>query len=125
MSFVLDFKFLFDTIKQQNICSSAFKEHIAIHDDAQRGFHISLPRKENVEQIMLNQKSEIMIDLIDVISSSSEVHFIDSSYSVMIWCLQHTYKMFTDIPMFLHNSRRPGRMIEIYTHNLPSNWRVV
>jgi hypothetical protein len=94
---------------------------IMCHDDPQRGF--SLPVGGSV--FKCNQKSAVMMDLLGLFHGAKEFHFIDSSYSVMIWCCQHKYNWFKDKKICLHNSCRGGRDISIYTHRLPGNWQVV
>ena len=94
-------------------------DYVAIHDDPQRGFSINLGNS-----VKLNGISPIMIDMIDTINNAKEIHLIDSSYSVLIWFLNHVYNLCKQ-PTFLHNSKRPGRDIGIYTYKLPSNWKVI
>ena len=99
---------------------------LVYHDDSSRGIMIDQQYfSSDLEHIQLNSLSSTMIELIMVCTEASEIHVIDSSYSVMFWLIQHTYGLFCDVPVFLHAIARPGRDTTIYTHNLPSNWRVV
>ena len=95
---------------------------VICHDDPQRGFTV---HAEGKNVFKCNQKSEIMMDLLSVFKGANEFHFIDSSYSVLIWCCQHKYNWFKDKKIVLHNSCRGGRDIGIYTHRLPKNWQIV
>lgn len=102
----------------------SYKEEIydvMCHDDPQRGFSLSV----GGSVFKCNQKSAVMMDLLHLFHKAKEFHFIDSSYSVMIWCCQHKYNWFKDKKIVLHNSCRGGRDISIYTYRLPSNWQIV
>lgn len=103
------------------------QEYIIYHDDPYRNININKNYfSKNINlYINLNQKSEIMIDCIDLIKNAKEIHIIDSNYSVLIWLLCHKYNLFKNIPIYLHNYSRPGREINIYTHNLPKNWKII
>ena len=123
-SYILVTRFILPEIKQINY-QKDLSNYIVIHDDDKRNICINrglLPVDFPI--INLNGISSNMIDTVNTIVNSSEIHFIDSNYSVMIWCIQHKYKLIKN-KCFLHNSSRPGRDISIYTHNLPSNWYIV
>lgn len=103
-------------------------KYVVIHDDEQRNLRLNrslIDTTKFIRVIQLNGISPIMIDTINLLKGASEIHFIDSNYSVMIWNLQHKYGYFKDAKIVLHNSSRPGRDISIYTHNLPKNWIIV
>jgi hypothetical protein len=103
------------------------KEYIIYHDDPYRNIHINknyFSKSINL-YINLNQKSEIMIDCIELIKNAKEIHIVDSNYSVLIWLLCHKYNFCRNIPIYLHTYPRPGRELNIYTHNLPKNWKLI
>lgn len=127
---ILISRFILPTVTQKELRNFSLNDnqYVVIHDDINRNLPLNLnivhSRNQNCSIFQLNGASSIMIDCIDIILHSKETHVIDSSYSVMIWCIQHKYNLFKH-NCILHNSSRPGRDITIYTHNLPKNWLIV
>ncbi len=99
-----------------------------VHDDPQRNLNVQIMHINESRVYRVNGRSKMMIDMLSTMNNVKEIHMIDSSYSVMLWCVQHKYGkngLFDSADVYLHNSSRPGREITIYTHNMHRNWRVV
>ncbi len=97
-------------------------DYVTLHDDAQRGFLISKPRFNFVQ---LNQLSKTMIDVVDILQHSKEIHLIDSNYSVMVHLMSFHDQMISRTPKFLHASSRGNRDIGIYSDPAPNLWTVI
>jgi hypothetical protein len=102
------------------------KEYILAHDDPGRNFVIpSTNFNQNIAKIDLNMRSEIMIDMLTAIENAKELHFIDSSYSVLIYLLSFSNEKIRSIPKYLYGLNRVNRDIGIYSDPKASNWTQV
>jgi hypothetical protein len=64
-----------------------------------------------------------MIDQIKILENAKEIHFIDSSYSVMIYFLSLTNEKIKNIPKYFHYYVRKNSMI--YENPTPNNWNIL
>jgi hypothetical protein len=117
-----------DIYKQEeaysNVINRIGKEYIVVHDDPERGMSISLSNN-NFPRYDLNKKSNDLIDQIKILENAKEIHFIDSSYSVLTYFLSFKNYKIENIPKFLHTYVRGARDVGIYTNPTPKNWRVL
>jgi hypothetical protein len=102
------------------------KEYFLVHDDSTRNFEIpeNLFNK-NIHRINLNMKSEIMIDMLKIIENAKELHFIDSSYSVLIYLLSFSNPKIRSIPKYLYTLNRESRDTGIYSLPNAENWHLI
>jgi len=99
-------------------------DYIAVHDDPNRRLYINKSFiKNNIYE--LNNSSIYMIDQIEILKNAKEIHFIDSSYSVMIYFLSFLSEKISNIPKFLHEYVTPNRDTLIYTNPIPKNWNII
>ena len=98
--------------------------YILVHEDNDRNLKINKDKikNKNLPIINLNKISNIFVDFIKIIKNASEIHLIDSSWSVFIYLLN--YKDIKDIPIFLNESyfKLKGRDTNIYKNPSFSNW---
>ena len=117
--------FQYDNLKVTNKSS----KFIVVHDDVKRNLKISFLLKFwkyfFINKYRLNGVSQNMIDQIKILENAEEIHFIDSSYSVMIYFLSFQNERIKQIPKFLHTLNRTERDINIYLNPTPSNWTVL
>ena len=102
------------------------KDYIVLHDDSQRGINIDkskLPNDIYVHQ--LNDGSKTMVDQIKILENSKEIHFIDSSYSVLIYFLSLTNEKIKQIPKYFHYYANPREGHTIYENPIPENWQIL
>ena len=100
------------------------KEYIVIHDDPERSLFIDknkLPQNYYTHQ--LNGSSKNMVDQIKILENAKELHFIDSSYSVLIYFLSLTNEKIKNIPKYFHFYARKNGMI--YENPTPNNWNIL
>lgn len=106
----------------QNYTELNGSEYSVIHEDHKR--HIIIDRiyikTENIYN--LDSKSKIFLDQIGIIENASELHFIDSSYSVLIYFLSFYSEKIKNIPKYLHLYTRNSRDYNIYKNPTPENW---
>lgn len=108
-----------------NLRSQIGEDYIVTHNDDIRGYSFSLDSK-GLPIYNLNLKSDILIDQLAIIENAKELHFIDSSYSVLIYLMTFHSPKIAQIPKFLHASCRPSnRDVGIYKNPTPPNWYVV
>lgn len=102
------------------------KDYIVVHNDDVRGYTLRGLDKKQLPIYNLNLKSETLIDQLAIIENAKELHFIDSSYSVLIYLMSFHNAKIAGIPKYLHKASRPSnRDIAIYTQPTPSNWHVI
>jgi len=70
----------------------------------------------------LNGVSDMMLDQITILENAKEIHFIDSSYSVLIYFLSFHNEKIRNIPKYLHKYAMHGRDMGIYENKKPDNW---
>lgn len=100
------------------------EDYIVLHDDFQRGLIIDQTRINNTFHIhQLNGCSNTMVDQISILENAKELHFIDSSYSVMIYFLSLTNEKIKQIPKYFHYYARKNGMI--YENPTPENWYIL
>jgi hypothetical protein len=102
------------------------KDYIVLHDDSQRGINIDkskIPNDIYVHQ--LNDSSKTMVDQIKILENSKEIHFIDSSYSVLIYFLSLTNEKIKQIPKYFHYYANPREGHTIYENPIPENWQIL
>ena len=100
-------------------------KYIVIHDDFKRGLGISFLKTLKhffKKKYRLNGVSNNMVDQIRILENAEEIHFIDSSYSVMIYFLSFHNEKIKNIPKYLHTLNREDRDINIYLNPVPLNW---
>lgn len=100
------------------------EEYIVIHDDPERSLLIDrdkLPKNFHIYQ--LNGSSQTMVDQIKILENAKELHFIDSSYSVLIYFLSLTNEKIKSIPKYFHYYARRNGMI--YENPTPDNWIIL
>lgn len=105
--------------------SSINSKYIVIHDDVKRGLGISffkIWRHFFKKKYRLNGISTNMVDQIRILENANEIHFIDSSYSVMIYFLSFHNEKIKNVPKYLHTLNRQDRDINIYLNPPPLNW---
>lgn len=125
-----DFSIYFDESKNdsayRDIVSSIGKDYLVIHDDISRGLLLcdDVLEKE-VPIVNLNMRSETLIDQIGILENSRQLHFIDSSYAVLIYFMSFHNDKIKNIPKFLHVDRYRQRDIGIYKYPTPDNWSIV
>jgi hypothetical protein len=104
------------------------KDYILIHEDIDRNILIDRNKidknkiKKNIPIINLNNISIYFVDYTKIILNSSEIHLIDSSWSVFIYLLSHT--MCKNIPIYINetDTKRRGRTTNIYKNPTFNNW---
>jgi hypothetical protein len=100
------------------------KKYILIHEDDTRNLKINRTKINNktLPIINLNKISDTFVDYTKIIKNASEIHLIDSSWSVFIYLL--SYKDIKDKPIFLNESyfKLKGRDTNIYKNPTFSNW---
>jgi len=113
------------SINKENINKNIpIDEYIVIHDDSNRGLYINKNKiSGNIYQ--LNDSSIYMIDQISILENAKEIHFIDSSYSVMIYFLSFFSDKIANMPKYLHEYVTPNRDTLIYTNPVPPNWNII
>jgi hypothetical protein len=101
-------------------------EYIACHEDVQRNIFLKKDRlSKNMFYYNLDKKSNLLTDQIKILEASKEIHFIDSSYSVMVYYLSFHNDKIKNIPKFLHSSSRTNRDTNIYQNPTPENWEII
>ena len=101
------------------------RKYIVIHDDIERGFGIPFYRilsHSFKKKYRINGVSTNMVDQIRILENANELHFIDSSYSVMIYFLSFHNEKIKSIPKYLHTLCRKDRDYKIYLNPTPLNW---
>ena len=102
------------------------KDYIVLHDDSQRGLNINKSKIPNDIYIhQLNGSSKTMVDQIKILENAKEIHFIDSSYSVLIYFLSLTNKKIKQIPKYFHYYANPREGYTIYENPIPENWQIL
>lgn len=102
------------------------KDYIVLHDDSQRGLNINKSKiHSNMHVHQLNGSSQLMIDQIKIIENAKEIHFIDSSYSVLIYFLSLTNEKVKQIPKYFHYYANPREGYTIYENPIPKNWQII
>ncbi|MHA2039840.1 MAG: hypothetical protein ACW98X_25775, partial [Promethearchaeota archaeon] len=76
-------------------------DYIVIHDDSSRGYALKKVNS-SLPIYNLNMKSDNFLDQIKILENAKELHFIDSSYSVLIYFLSFHNEKIRKIPKFLH-----------------------
>ena len=98
--------------------------YILIHEDNDRNSKINKDKikDKKLPIINLNRISNTFVDYTKIIKNASEIHLIDSSWSVFIYLL--SYKDIKNIPIFLNESyfKSIGRDTNIYKNPTFSNW---
>jgi hypothetical protein len=97
------------------------EEYIIYHEDKERNLlidHNILP--SNIKKININQICENFFDALTLLEKSKEIHIFDSSYSVLIYLMQHKYNMFKQ-KICIHSYNRRKLYNDIYT-NPENNW---
>lgn len=98
-------------------------DYTIIHEDNNRG--ILIDRKNIKNKVYnLDGKSDIMIDQIKIIENASEIHLIDSSYSVLIYFLSFHNDKIKKIPKFLYKHPN-NRDYNIYREPIADNWNFI
>jgi hypothetical protein len=117
-----------DKVLQECVYNKAIEDiknndYIVVHDDPSRNIIINL--NTEISRYNLNNSSNIFLDQIKILENAKEIHFIDSSYSVLIYFLSFKNKKIKHIPKFLHGYNRFGRDLQIYTNPTPHNWEII
>lgn len=98
--------------------------YILVHEDNDRNLKINKDKikNKNLPIINLNRISNNFVDYVKIIKNASEIHLIDSSWSVFIYLLSN--KDIKDIPIFLNESyfKSIGRDTNIYKNPTFLNW---
>jgi hypothetical protein len=111
-------------LESENYSHLIGKEYIVLHDDPNRNINIDRSRlPKNLFIYELNYKSKSMIDQIKILENAKELHFIDSSYSVLIYFLSLTNEKIKKIPKYFHFYARKNDMI--YKNPTPNNWNIL
>lgn len=108
-----------------NFSSNNNSKYMVIHDDVKRGLGISffeIWKHFFKKKYRLNGISVNMVDQIRILENANEIHFIDSSYSVMIYFLSFHNEKIKNVPKYLHTLNRQDRDINIYLNPTPLNW---
>jgi hypothetical protein len=106
----------------KNYTSIITDEYTVIHDDSRRNIRINPSYIKTKNIYNLDGKSKTFLDQIKIIENAKEIHFIDSSYSVLIYFLSFHYQKIREIPKFLHLYPRSSRDYKIYQNPEPENW---
>lgn len=106
----------------KNYTSIITDEYTVIHDDSRRNIRINPSYIKTKNIYNLDGKSKTFLDQIKIIENAKEIHFIDSSYSVLIYFLSFHYQKIREIPKFLHLYSRSSRDYKIYQNPEPENW---
>ena len=110
-----------ETIKFNEVLD---KEYIVLHDDIVRSIIVDRSRlPQNYYVYQLNGSSDNMVDQIKILENAKEIHFIDSSYSVLIYFLSLTNEKIKKIPKYFHYYARKNGMI--YENPIPNNWHLL
>jgi hypothetical protein len=110
--------------KYQNFLQSiGSQKYIVVHEDNNRGLGIGL--QSSMPVYNLDKKSSVFLDQIKIIENAEEIHFIDSSYSVLIYFLSFINDKIKNKPKYLHGLGRSGRDIAIYKDPIPKNWKFI
>lgn len=114
-----------DVYNLSNLRSQIGEDYIVTHNDNVRGYTFNLDSK-GLPIYDLNLKSETLIDQLAIIENAQELHFIDSSYSVLIYLMSFHNLKIAQIPKYLHKACRPSnRDVAIYKNPTPPNWYVI
>lgn len=100
------------------------ENYVVLHDDPERNLIIDRSKINNGFHIhQLNGSSKTMVDQITILENAQELHFIDSSYSVLIYFLSLTNEKIKQIPKYFHFYARKNKMI--YENPVPENWFIL
>ena len=99
-------------------------EYIVLHDDKNRNKVIN-KEISDLKIYELNGSSDVFIDQIKILENAKEIHFIDSSWSVLIYFLSFHNEKIKLIPKFLHCYLHNDRDLEIYKNPIPENWNFI
>jgi hypothetical protein len=123
-SFYISREILSESENYNYVCSTIGSEYIVVHDDISRGYNINMINK-NFPTYYINGKSNNMINQISILENAKEIHFIDSSYSVLVYFLSFVNEKIKNKPKFLHLLNRNDRDTKIYTNPTPENWSII
>jgi len=107
----------------KNFVNKYGKKYILIHEDINRNIRINKNKiTQNIPIINLDNISVYFVDYLKVIINASEIHLIDSSWSVFIYLL--TYTKCKNIPIYLNETDtiKRGRSTNIYKNPTFNNW---
>ena len=62
---------------------------------------------------------------IKILENAKEIHFIDSSYSVLIYFLSLTNEKIKQIPKYFHYYANQREGYTIYENPIPENWQIL
>ena len=119
---------LYNNKDRENILYNSFinkygTEYILVHEDTNRNIYIDKNKisKKNLPIINLDNISIYFVDYLKIILNSSEIHLIDSSWSVFIYLLSHKNKV---IPIYINETDtiKRGRTTNIYKNPTFDNW---
>lgn len=112
-----------EEMKYMDVVNHIGKDYIVIHEDIDRD--IKIDRQKIVDNgfplFDLDKKSDILFDMIKIIEHAKEIHLIESTYSIMIYLLQHRYHLFNNIPIYIHFYTRTHRDKGLY-ENPDNTW---
>jgi hypothetical protein len=113
---------LLETSNYKKFISKYGVNYILTHQDLNRNLKLNIPNPNNLPIINLDKISKLMVDYIEIIKHSKEIHLIDSSWSVLIYLLTPEY--LSNIPIYLNQSLaiQNGRDINIYKNPTFNNW---
>lgn len=99
-------------------------KYTIVHEDRNRRLVIR-PEYLTLPIYHLNQQSVNLIDQISIIENSTEIHMIDSSYSVLIYFLAFHNPKIANIPKFLHLYATPSRTSAHYINPSCPNFFII
>jgi len=117
-----------DVVEEEQVYTDFVKKYgekyILIHQDPSRNLLLNYKKvlNKNLPCINLNCISSTFVNYTKVIKNATEIHLIDSSWSVFIYLL--SYKFLKNIPIFLNETylTRNGRDTNIYKNPTFQNW---
>jgi hypothetical protein len=111
-------------IEENKFSKLNLSEYIVLHDDKNRNKVIN-KEISDLKIYELNGSSDVFIDQIKILENAKEIHFIDSSWSVLIYFLSFHNEKIKLIPKFLHCYLHNDRDLEIYKNPIPENWNFI
>ena len=84
---------------------------------------LSFKESESVSICILD--AGLQPDQIKILENAKEIHFIDSSYSVLIYFLSLTNEKIKQIPKYFHYYANQREGYTIYENPIPKNWQIL
>jgi hypothetical protein len=123
-NFIIERDYELEDTTYKQLINEIGDKYVIIFDDKNRKLSINRSKIVNKEipQFNLCESSKICFDLIKILENSQEIHILSTFWSLIIYQLQKKYGLFKNIPIYFHESVRPGYYNSLYENN---NWLIV